>query len=93
MLEKKNYANGQKVYTYDKNKLIYYYKSGKIKAEGIFENDEMQGEWKFYRESGQLSQIGNFKNNEKDGKWIRFDKNHKEEYNEEFKDGKLVKSK
>lgn len=60
MLEKKNYANGQEVYRYADNKLVYYYKSGKIKAEGPFENNQMEGEWRFYRESGQLCQIGEF---------------------------------
>ncbi|MBM7868685.1 antitoxin component YwqK of YwqJK toxin-antitoxin module [Clostridium pascui] len=93
MLEKKNYANGQEVYRCSENKLTYYYKNGQIKAEGPFENNQMEGEWRFYRESGQLSQIGNFKNDKKHGKWIRFDKDNQEDYNEEFNDGKIIKSK
>ncbi|KOA18490.1 MORN repeat variant [Clostridium homopropionicum DSM 5847] len=93
MLEKKKYANGQEVYTYDKNKLTYYFKNGKIKAEGPFENNQMEGEWRFYRESGQLWQIGNFQNGKKHGTWIRFNKDDQQEYNEEFKDGKLIKAK
>lgn len=51
MLEKKNFANGQEVYKYYGNKLTYYYKNGQIKAEGPFENNKMQGEWRFYRET------------------------------------------
>jgi antitoxin component YwqK of YwqJK toxin-antitoxin module len=90
MLEKKNYANGQEVYKYDNSKLIYYYKNGKIKAEGAFENNQMQGEWKFYRESGQLWQIGNFQNDKKHGIWIRFE-NNQQEYNETFNEGKQIK--
>jgi antitoxin component YwqK of YwqJK toxin-antitoxin module len=93
MLEKKNYANGQEVYRYDDKKLTYYYKNGKIKAEGPFENIQMEGEWIFYRESGQLWQIGNFQSGKKHGKWIRFNKENQEEYNEEFKDGKIIKTK
>ena len=93
MLRKKNYANGQEVYKYDNNKLTYFFKNGKIKAEGSFENNQMEGEWRFYRESGQLWQIGNFKNGEKDGTWTRFDKNDQQEYHESFKEGKLVKIK
>lgn len=93
MLDKKNYANGQEVYTYYKNKLTYYYKNGQIKAEDHFENNLMEGECIFYRQSGQLWQIGNFQNGKKHGKWIRFNKDNQEEYNEVFKDGKLVKVK
>ncbi|NKF07294.1 hypothetical protein J1C67_11930 [Clostridium gasigenes] len=93
MLEKKKYANGQEVYTYDENKLTYYYKNGKIKAEGPFENNQMEGKWIFYRESGQLWQIGNFQNSKKHGRWIRFNKENQEEYNEEFMAGKLIKAK
>lgn len=93
MLEKKNYANGQEVYSYNENKLTYYYKDGQIKAEGPFENNQMEGEWRFYRQSGQLCQIGNFQNNKKHGTWIRFNKDNQEEYNEKFKDGKLIKVK
>lgn len=92
MLEKKKYVNGQDVYRYDENKLTYYYKNGKIKAEGPFEDNQMEGEWIFYRESGQLWQIGNFKDGKKHGKWIRFNKNNEEEYNEEFEQGKQIKT-
>jgi antitoxin component YwqK of YwqJK toxin-antitoxin module len=51
----------------------------------------MEGEWKFYRETGQLWQVGNFKNNMKNGKWLRYDKNNKLEYQEIFRDNKIVK--
>lgn len=44
MLEKKKYANGQNVYELVDNKLTYYFKNGKIKAEGYFINDLMEGE-------------------------------------------------
>lgn len=91
MLDKKSYTNGQNVYELVGNKLTYFYKNGKVKAVGIFENDKMEGEWKFYRETGQLWQIGNFKNSMKDGSWIRYDKNDKIEYQETFKDNKIVK--
>jgi len=53
----------------------------------------MEGEWRFYRESGQLWQIGNFQNGKKYGTWIRLNKDKQQEYNEEFKDGKLIKAK
>jgi antitoxin component YwqK of YwqJK toxin-antitoxin module len=64
-----------------------------MKAEGTFLNNQMEGEWRFYRESGQLCQIGNFQQGKKHGPWIRFNKDDQQEYNEEFKDGKLIKSK
>jgi len=92
MLEKKNYANGQEVYKNEDNKLTYYFKNGKTKAEGPFENNQMQGEWKFYRESGQLWQIGNLHNDKKHGTWTRFDKENQQEYHESFEEGKLKKA-
>ncbi|MEP6846726.1 MAG: hypothetical protein ABI861_12005 [Panacibacter sp.] len=62
-----------------------------MKAEGLLINDKMEGEWKFYRETGQLWQVGNFKNDMKNGTWLRYDKNDKLEYQETFKDNKIVK--
>lgn len=39
MLEKKLYTNGQPVYEMIGDKLIYYYKNGKVKAQGLFINN------------------------------------------------------
>ena len=91
MLDKKNYANDQKINELIGNKLTYFFKNGKVKAVGTFENDQMQGEWKFYRETGQLWQVGNFKNNKKNGTWIRYNKKDQLEYQETFKDDKIIK--
>ena len=90
MLKKQFYANGQKVFDLKSNSLTYYYKSGKIKAQGIYEHGLIQGEWKFYRENGQLSQIGHFLNGGKHGEWVRFDKNNTLEYAEIFINNKRV---
>ena len=91
MMNKKQYINGQKTFEQKGNVLIYFFKDGKIKAQGISMNGIMQGEWKFYRETGQLWQVGNFKNNQKHGKWLRYDKQGVLEYEEAFDSGKLVK--
>jgi len=91
MLKNKEYANGQKTYEFVGNKLIYYYKNGNIKAEGISKNDLMQGEWRFYRETSQLWKVGNFINGNKNGSWLRYDRNGKVEYSENFIDNKLIK--
>ena len=91
MLKKKNYTNGQKVFELIGEKLTYFYKNGRIKAEGPYINSKMEGEWKFYRETGQLWQIGNFRHEMKHGSWIRYDRNDKIEYNESFIDNKIVK--
>ena len=91
MMNKKQYVNGQKTFEQKGNVLIYFFKDGKIKAQGISINGIMQGEWKFYRETGQLWQVGNFKNNQKHGKWLRYDKQEVLEYEEAFDSGKLVK--
>jgi antitoxin component YwqK of YwqJK toxin-antitoxin module len=91
MLEKKYYTNGQKIYELVGNKITYFYKNGKVKAEGIFENELMEGEWLFYRETGQLWQIANFKNSKKHGHWIRYDRDDQVEYDETFIENKIVK--
>jgi len=93
MLKKKLYTNGQPVHEMVGDKLIYYFKNGKIKAKGQFINDMMEGEWLFYRETGQLWQIGNFKNSQKDGIFVRYDWNDKIEYQEAFENGKVIKKK
>jgi antitoxin component YwqK of YwqJK toxin-antitoxin module len=92
MLSKKNYTNGQKVYELEGDQLTYFFKNGKVKAEGLYPNNLMEGEWKFYRETGQLWVVGNFKANMKDGSWIRYNKNDQIEYQETFKDNKLIKN-
>lgn len=90
-MESTTYKNGQIIAEQKGNRLIYYYKNGKMKATGIFENNLMQGEWIFYRETGQLWQIGNFKDSIKHGPFIRYDRNDKVEYDENFVEGKKVK--
>lgn len=91
MLEKKEYANGQKVYVLENEKLTYFFKDGTIKSEGLFKNNQMDGEWTFYRATGQLWQVGHFKENEKHGQWIRYDKEGQIEYDETFENGKIKK--
>jgi antitoxin component YwqK of YwqJK toxin-antitoxin module len=93
MLEKKFYANGQKIHELKGDRLTYYFKNGKVKAEGPYPDEKMEGEWLFYRETGQLWVVGNFKNNKKHGPWIRYDKNDKVEYDEHFDNGKVIKQK
>lgn len=91
MLDKKTYANGQKVYELIDGKLSYFYKNGQLKAEGKYVDDQMEGQWKIYRENGQLWQVGNFLNNRKHGHWLRYDRSDKQEYSAYFKDDKLIK--
>lgn len=93
MLDKKFYANGQKIHEINGETLTYYYKNGKIRAEGLFTGGQMEGEWTFYRETGQLWQTGNFKNNKKHGAWIRYDRNGSVEYHENFDNGMIIKKK
>lgn len=84
------YKNGQKVHQLTDDKLTYFFKNGKVKAEGTFKNELMEDEWKFYRATGQLWQVGNFKNSKKDGSWIRYNKNDQIEYSETFINDKKI---
>ncbi|HBQ43972.1 MAG TPA: hypothetical protein DD724_06905 [Lactobacillus acetotolerans] len=70
--------------------MIYYFKDGTVKDEGIFNDNVMEGKWKFYRNSGQLWQIGHFFNNNKHGEWIRFNRDGLVEYSEIFENGKQL---
>lgn len=91
MQNKGHYKNGKIISQKDGDILTYFYKSGKIKAKGMFIGDKMEGEWRFYRENGQLIQIGNFAANEKHGSWTRFDTEDNIEYHEIFEYGKKIK--
>ena len=93
MMKNKTYSNGQKTFEQVGEELTYFFKNGKIKAEGISINGIMEGEWKFYRETGQLWQVGNFNEGQKHGSWVRYDKKDKLAYQETFINGKLLKLK
>ena len=93
MTKNKEYSNGQKACEQKGDNLTYFFKKGKIKAEGFSINEIMAGEWKFYRETGQLWQVGNFNTGQKHGSWLRYEKKGKLEYEESFINGKLVNSK
>ncbi len=91
MLKNKTYANGQKTYELKDHKMTVFFKNGLVKAQGLLENNLMEGEWMFYRNSGELWQIGHFTHNQKHGTWTRFDRAGKVEKKEEFAFGKPVK--
>ena len=91
MLDKKNYTNGQQVYEQNGDILTYFYKSGVVKAVGSFVNGLMEGEWRFFLKTEQLCQIGNFTKSKKNGLWIRYDKNDKVEYHENFYNDNKIK--
>jgi len=89
----KYYNNGQAVFSIENEVKTYFYKSGKLKAVGPFHDDQMNDEWNFYYETGELFQTAHFKSDVKHGKWIRYDKNGEIEYEEDFIDGKKVRTK
>jgi antitoxin component YwqK of YwqJK toxin-antitoxin module len=87
----KQYKNGQIISEQTGDQLTYFYKNGKIKAQGTSINNIMEGKWTFYRETGQLWQIGHFKNGQKHGNFTRYDSNNNVEYDENFHESKLIK--
>ena len=91
MLDKKSFANGQQVYEQNGDILTYFFKGGVVKAVGPFVNGLMEGERRFFRKTEQLCQIGNFTKSKKNGLWIRYDKNDKVEYHENFDNDKIIK--
>ena len=91
MLGKQHYANGQKVYELIGDILTYFYRNGKIKAEGLFVDNLMEGEWKFYKQTGRLWQVGNYTNGKKNGSFIKYDIYDNIVYEEEFLNGLIAK--
>ena len=91
MLEKERYANGQRTYIVSDGVLTYFYKNGRVRAQGPYRNDLMEGEWVFYRETGQLWQVGHFLHSQKDGSWVRYDRQGDVEYDERFVQGKILR--
>jgi antitoxin component YwqK of YwqJK toxin-antitoxin module len=89
MLDKKILSDGEEVQELCGNLLTYFYANGEVKAQGGYESDQKEGEWKFFRETGQLWQVGNFKSGKKHGLWVRFDKNGELEYKVKFDQGKI----
>ena len=89
MLNKKEYANGQKIFEIKENTLTYFFKNGNLKASGPYINELMEGEWVFYRELAAMANR-NFQHN-----LSMVDSfatiNDKVEYDETFEKGKIVK--
>ncbi len=84
MLGKKHYANGQRVYELSGDTLTYFYRNGKMKAEGLYVNNLMEGEWKFYKITGQLWKMGSYKNGRKCGPFVQYDRGYKIEYEKDI---------
>ena len=92
MLGKEKYSNGQKIYAFEDTILTYYFKNGTVKAFGKYEDERMEGEWKFFRETGELWQVGSFENGKKNGTWLRYDRGQNLEYKANFIDDKEQKN-
>ena len=90
-MKSEKYKNGQLTKKEEDGMLTYFFEDGKVKASGPYENNMMEGEWKFYKKGKGLWQIGNFKNNKKHGRFVKYNENGKIEYDETFSEGKLVK--
>lgn len=93
MQNKTHYKNGQEIYSQKGNILSYFFKDGTLKAKGKSINNTMEGKWIFNRQNGDLWQVGHFKAGKKHGSWIRYGKTGKIEYDENFKNDKVIKKK
>lgn len=65
-----HYADGVK-----SGEWTYYYKSGGVKARGLFVADQMHAEWKWLHEDGTLMQTGPFDHGVRTGTWRRYHPN------------------
>ncbi len=71
---KPTYKNGQVTHHYEKDYMTIYFEDGKIKAEGLYIQNQMEGKWLFYKKEGYLWQVGHFLHSQKHGEWIIYDK-------------------
>lgn len=63
-----NYSNGS-----HHGEWTQYFKSGKVKATGIYKNGYFDGQVKYYYPSGEVQTSGWYKHNVKNGFWKTFD--------------------
>ena len=61
--------NGQISYHRTPNKLICWHENGKIREEGTFKNQEMDGMWTHWFENGMKRTEKNYNNGKITGKW------------------------
>ncbi len=80
-----HYKNGQIIKIQNGDSLTWFFIDGRIKAQGPFINDMMEGEWVFYKKEGFLWQVAHFLHNKKTGLWLRYDANGNIVYREKFK--------
>ena len=85
------YANGQIKQILKDEVMTWFFKNGRIKAQGPYIDGKMEGQWTFYRETGELWQQGELRHDLKHGEWIRYDRDGSIEYRESFRDGKQIK--
>jgi len=85
-----NYTTGVKTSKWemnddDKNRL-----DTSVDKYRVYNDDRLNGEWKFYNESGKCIEIGNFKNDKKDGEWTYYFDNGQIEKVQLWDDGNLM---
>ena len=52
----------------------WFYKNGKLKAQGIFRKGRREGgPWETYNQKGNLKSKGYYKNDKKEGSWDKYD--------------------
>jgi len=73
------------------DKLTFFYKNKKKRAEGKCISGLFEGKWLFYNTQGNLVQEGHFKNNEKNGAWKRFSKSGEITQQSIYKNGIKIK--
>ena len=52
-----------------------YYQSGKIKSEGHYLNNNLDGRWKFFYESGSIKAKGYYNDSQQDSLWTYYYEN------------------
>lgn len=66
-----------------------YYRSGELKAQGEYQDNERVGPWVYFSKEGQSELLGSYWQGKPDGEWLWYYENDKLHRREHFSRGKL----
>lgn len=66
----------------------YYYKTGELKTEGLYEKSIRSGKWIYYYKNGKKEQVGKYKKDKPSGMWTWYYPNGQPKKIEYFRKGK-----
>jgi len=85
-----NYNTGVKTSKWEMNDDDKIKVDASVEQYRVYNDDRLNGEWKFYNENGKCIEIGNFKKDKKDGEWTYYFDNGQIKKVQLWDDGNLM---